>query len=131
MPGEFIIRFSDSQALEESEAVLAASADVEVLGTAPLVNAKLVRFVPAAEVAAVSEVISSLPGVTSFKPNYRVFALLGNDTDYGIQWALPKIKAPAAWDVLTSSPGVIVAVVDTGIDYEHVDLSANIWQNTG
>jgi subtilisin family serine protease len=132
VPGEFIVRFSDAQALEQSEAALAGRTDVEVVGTTPLVNAMLVRFVPSAEVGAVSEVILSLPGVSSFELNYRVFALLvPNDTGYGAQWALPKIKAPAAWDVLTSSPGVIVAVVDTGVDYDHVDLSANIWQNTG
>jgi subtilisin family serine protease len=39
------------------------------------------------------------------------------------------IDAPEAWDIHTGSPEVIIAVVDTGVDYEHRDLEGNIWIN--
>ncbi len=41
------------------------------------------------------------------------------------------IKAPQAWDTTTGSTKVAVAVIDTGIDYKHVDLYRNIWLNQG
>ncbi|HET9958184.1 MAG TPA: S8 family peptidase, partial [Polyangiaceae bacterium] len=52
-----------------------------------------------------------------------------NDPEYGKQWHLPKISAPAAWDVANGSPSVVVAVIDTGIDLTHPDLAGAVWNN--
>lgn len=52
-----------------------------------------------------------------------------NDTYIGEQWALDKILAPQAWLIKKESPGVKVAIIDTGIDWRHEDLKDNIWQN--
>jgi subtilisin family serine protease len=41
------------------------------------------------------------------------------------------IDAPEAWDIFTGSPGITIAITDTGIDYGHIDLQANIWNNPG
>lgn len=46
-------------------------------------------------------------------------------------WGLKAIKAKEAWEIETDSRNVIVAVVDSGIDYLHEDLSANMWKNPG
>ncbi|KKM02889.1 hypothetical protein LCGC14_1779920, partial [marine sediment metagenome] len=53
--------------------------------------------------------------------------LAPNDPLYSQQWALPKIDAPAAWDINTGGSEVIVAVIDTGVDYTHRDLNDNMW----
>ena len=64
------------------------------------------------------------------EPNYTYRAsVVPNDTRFGEQWNLSIINANLAWDVTVGSSGVIVAVIDSGVDYNHSDLSANIWNN--
>ncbi len=52
-----------------------------------------------------------------------------NDAEYASQWALPKINAPAAWDVSTGDPGVVIAIVDSGVDTAHPDFAGRLWVN--
>src|SRR6266404_6378180 len=52
-----------------------------------------------------------------------------NDTDFGLLTGLVKIGAPMAWDKNTGSSGVVVGVIDQGIDINHLDLQPNIWTN--
>jgi subtilisin family serine protease len=87
------------------------------------------------------------PAVAYVEPNYIVHALLTpNDPSYSQTWGLKNtgqviggvagtagadIKAEAAWDVTTGSRSIVIAVIDTGIQYTHPDLAANMWTNPG
>jgi subtilisin family serine protease len=65
------------------------------------------------------------------EPNYIYNAFkTPDDTDYPKQWGLEKIDAPEGWDITTGG-GAVIAVIDSGIAYNHPDLAANIWANTG
>lgn len=49
----------------------------------------------------------------------------------GNNWGADLVKAPAAWAQGYTGKGVVVAVLDTGVDYDHPDLKDNIWINPG
>lgn len=49
----------------------------------------------------------------------------------GSAWGLDMLNAPAAWNQGHTGQDIVVAVLDTGVDYNHVDLRGNIWQNPG
>jgi len=91
------------------------------------------------------QVMSSLPGVMYAEPDY-VWSVdrAPDDPEFWRQWGLSNTgqvyrdgyppgttgsdgKVLAAWDTSTSSGGVVVAVLDTGIDYTHPDLASNMW----
>jgi subtilisin family serine protease len=75
------------------------------------------------------------------EPNYIVHAHgFPNDPRRADLWGLHNagqtggtldadIDAPEAWELQTGSAGVVVGIIDSGIDYNHEDLAANIWTN--
>ena len=76
------------------------------------------------------------------EPNYLIpIKDLPNDPDFSQQWALHNIgqtggatdadiDAVEAWNLDQGGVEVVIAVIDTGVDYTHEDLNANIWQNS-
>ncbi|MEX8518665.1 MAG: S8 family serine peptidase [Leptothrix sp. (in: b-proteobacteria)] len=70
------------------------------------------------------------PDVAYAVPNHIVrLASIPNEPtlQFNSLWGLAVTQAPSAWDYTVGSTGNVVAVLDTGIDYTHPDLAANIW----
>lgn len=80
------------------------------------------------DAASLVRLLNGHPAVAYAEPNFivRTFA---DPTDVLAPqlWGLQRIHAPQAWDVSVGSTAQVVAVVDTGIDYTHPDLAANMW----
>jgi subtilisin family serine protease len=83
------------------------------------------------------------PRIRHAEPDYECQAALSpNDPEYARQWGLlnrsqlggtagSDIHAPLAWELRTDASQEVLAVFDTGIDWQHPDLAENIWQNLG
>jgi subtilisin family serine protease len=82
-------------------------------------------------------------GVRYVEPDFVIApTIAANDPSFGQLWGLDNtgqsggvvdadIDAPEAWNTTTGSRNVVVAVIDTGMDYNHPDLAANAWRNPG
>ena len=88
-----------------------------------------------ASIFSIVEEYNGDPSVEYAEPNYVYhFCNVPNDPYFSQQWALNQlsdcdIDAPEAWDIETGSSDVIIAVVDSGVDYNHPDLMDNMWIN--
>ena len=86
------------------------------------------------------------PNVLYAEPDYIICADIPNDPDFDKLLGLyntgqtvdgdpgtagADIQALPAWNFWTGSPTFRIAVIDTGVNYEHPDLQANMWTNPG
>jgi subtilisin family serine protease len=55
----------------------------------------------------------------------------GADPLFSKQWGMNQIGVQTAWGFSKGAPEIIVAVIDTGVDYNHEDLIDNMWRNPG
>ncbi|MDH7485194.1 MAG: S8 family peptidase [Anaerolineae bacterium] len=127
--GEVLVQWRD--------AATAASARRDVLQAGltvlqeipPLRVARLA--VPSGQEWAYIERLRQHPLITYAEPNYLVYAagsdaVQPNDPYWSRQWNMNRIEAPSAWALSTGQPGVSVALLDTGVDTGHPDLSGNL-----
>lgn len=108
-------------------------------------NAELVSLPEGMSVVEAVKQYMADPSVEYAEPNYilKIAATVPNDEYFSQQWALQNngnfasgtpdadIDAPEAWDFWQGDRWLTVAVIDTGIDYNHNDLILNIWNNPG
>jgi serine protease len=120
----------------------AGASEVETLGAG-----SYLLHVPPGHVLRAVAALRAQPGVRYAEPDYMMqLAATPEDPSFGQQWGLQNtgqvvngikgtpgadINGTTAWNVATDSRSVVVAELDSGVDYHHPDLAANVWTNPG
>jgi subtilisin family serine protease len=145
VPGEVIIKYHTGAA--ERKSFIEGRPGWRVLKNFRDSRLNLIKISSNENVREIVLELQNDPDVAYVEPNYYIYpAGMPDDPDMGLVWALNNtgqeingtagtedadIDAPEAWDIETGSRDIVIAVIDSGIDYSHPDLAANIWQNAG
>lgn len=98
----------------------------KAIGHVRQINLHIVEVPPQAE-DGIARALTHNPHIKFVERDMLVEAeeVIPNDPNYSSAWHLPKIQAPTAWDS-NQGDGVIIAILDTGVDATHPDLSAKL-----
>jgi len=135
--GEILVQFIDGTS-PDAEAGVHKAMRASVKGKVHGIGTRIVS-VPANQEEAMARAYASRPEVGYAEPNYTAKAFFTpNDTYYSTgyqtshfglqtQWGLLKINAPGAWNTSSTINGnILIAIVDTGLDYTHPDLASKV-----
>ncbi len=141
VPGEIIVKFRPATTATQRDAIINSRSAGQIRRFTALGLHRL-RLRNGQSVEAALAAFRAQPEVALAQPNYIRRAIKTgaftpidpNDPfwQFGFQWAPQQIQAPEVWNnYTTGSPTVVIASIDTGVDYLHTDLAANMWHNPG
>ncbi|MFQ6107035.1 MAG: fibronectin type III domain-containing protein [Thermoplasmata archaeon] len=126
-PGQIIVDFVDGFDFSTINE-FAARNGLQVLRIYPRIGEVVFRNSVDLEVAMFQIAEDSFVKYVSPNGFYRM-SYTPNDPRWSSQWGPEKIQAPDAWNLTKGNSTVVVAILDTGVDYTHEDLSGNMWKN--
>ena len=122
VPNQILVKPAARVSEASVQSIFTAHGAVEVQKIAPI-NVRVLR-VPEQRLDTVLEALSHNPQIEFAEPDAVLApALTPNDPYYSMEWHLAKIQAPLAWDITTGSETVTIAILDSGINSAHPDLT--------
>lgn len=136
VPGEVLVRFRQAATTPRRNAVLARRG-AQLIRRFEHVDLHHVRLGRGVSVAAAVAAFRAEPDVFAVQPNFirEISASAPPNDPYWLDntlYGLQKILAQPAWNSFPAGDAtIVVADIDTGVNYSHPDLVANMWHNPG
>jgi subtilisin family serine protease len=136
VPGEVLVRFAAGMSMPRRDAALTAIG-ARVIRRFNRVGIHHARIAPGQSVEGAVAALTLDPDVLDAQPNYirRIDAPAPPNDPFWVNdnmWGLARIQAQNAWSgITTGSRNVVIADIDTGVNYTHPDLAVNMWRNPG
>jgi subtilisin family serine protease len=131
IPGQLLVTFKVNPKSQTASRVN-SFAKAKPAKTFQFIRTQLVTLPAGANLNGAMATYLGQSNVEAVQPNYIYRATATpKDKLYKQQYGPKLIGAERVWDFTTGSSNTVVAVLDTGVNYNHVDLNANMWRNPG
>jgi subtilisin family serine protease len=126
VPDEILLKFKPG-ATEKAKSAVHKMYGLSMVETIPQIGVEKVKVPPKARDKVIAA-LSHNPAIEFAEVNgiAKTQDTIPNDPSFGYQWEVKKVQGPAAWDITTGSPSVVIAVVDGGAWGGHPDLSGKV-----
>ncbi|MBC7464835.1 MAG: S8 family serine peptidase [Bdellovibrio sp.] len=146
VPGEYIVRLKPNMMMTQSTQQLSKALGAYIKSTIPSQNIVVVKRAAIETTKSAVKSLAANDMVDVVEPNF-IYKInrTPNDPMYGQLWGMLNvgqadstgalgvagvdINVEKAWDIETGSKKILVAVIDTGVDFNHPDLKDNLWTN--
>ena len=151
--GEILVRFKSNVTMQGQQFVASNHGALSVKSVSKRMKLSKVKLQLGDDVSVAVEAYKSNPNIEHAQPNYIYYAtVLPNDTSFNQLWGMKNtrqtisnpsygtnnpgvsgydIDAESAWGQITDCRSAVVAILDTGINYTHQDLTTNMWDGSG
>ena len=142
IPGEVIVKYRAGTTNARRDQVMSLLSNVQRRRDFSFIRAELVK----SSGMSTEQMLTALrrdPSVEYAEPNYRItMDVVPNDPRFAELYGMRNtgqtggtagadIRATNAWDVFTGDPALKIGIIDTGVDYNHPDLTTHEWKNSG